>query len=186
MKTTGIIFAAVLMMSLGAAGKAPNIVVIMSDDHGYNDLGCYGSKEILSPHLDGLAAEGVRFTDFYVSSPVCSASRAAFLTGRYPYRFGLQGLGKVGTDILDHDEILLPELLKTQNYATAAIGKWHLGHTEGGFPTQRGFDHFTGILEGVSSYYTHLFHGKKPHGDLVAKCDERTRIDQAFIDSILM
>jgi arylsulfatase A-like enzyme len=157
-----LILATVLMLSFEVAGQPPNIVVIISDDHGYNDLGCYGSKEVLSPHLDKLAAQGVRFTDFYVTSPVCTSSRAAFLTGRYPYRYGLQGLRPVGTDILDHDETLLSELLKTKNYTTAAIGKWHLGHTEGGLPTQRGFDYFIGLLEGVSSYYTHLFHGKDP------------------------
>lgn len=141
----------------GVAADLPNVVVMMSDDHGYNDLGCYGSKEVLSPNLDKLAGHGVRFTSFYVTSPVCSSSRAAFLTGRYPHRYGLTGLRPVGTDVLDHREVLLPRFLKDKGYKTAAIGKWHLGHTPGGHPEERGFDSFYGILEGKADYYTHRF-----------------------------
>ncbi|VGO21986.1 Arylsulfatase [Pontiella sulfatireligans] len=134
----------------------------MSDDHGYQDLGCYGSPDIISPNLDKLARQGVRFTDFYVTHPVCTASRAAFLTGRYPDRFGLKGLAPRGHDTVPHDEKLLPEFLKTRGYKTAAIGKWHLGYTSGGTPEERGFDEFYGLLEGVATYRTHLYHGKEP------------------------
>jgi len=160
MKNQSIALLLMCMTCTGFAATAPRIVAILSDDHGYNDLGCYGSTEILSPNLDQLAAQGVRFTSFYVTSPVCSPSRAAFLTGRYPHRYGLTGLRPVGSDVLSHDEKLLPEFLKTKNYATAAIGKWHLGHTPGGHPLERGFDRFYGCLEGCVDYYTHLFHGK--------------------------
>lgn len=124
---------------------SPNIVLIYADDMGYGDLGCYGATKIRTPNLDAMAAEGVRFTDFYVAQPVCSASRAALLTGCYPNRIGISGA-------LDHrargglgDEDTIASLLKTQGYHTAAIGKWHLGHLPQFLPTRHGFDSFYGL-----------------------------------------
>nr|WP_256199311.1 sulfatase-like hydrolase/transferase [Verrucomicrobium spinosum] len=129
--------AAGLTLSPGsqAADRPPNIVIIFADDLGYGDLGCYGSPTIATPHLDQMAAEGLRFTDFYVASEVCTPSRAALLTGRYPVRSGMYGKRRVlfpnSTGGLPAGEITLPEALKARGYATAHVGKWHLGIHEG-------------------------------------------------------
>jgi len=126
--------------------KRPNIVLILADDLGYGDLGSYGNTKIHTPHLDRMAAQGLRFTDFYVAQSVCTASRAALLTGCYPNRIGMSGaLNHTSTTGIHPKEKLLSELLKTRGYATAAYGKWHLGHQPAFWPTNRGFDEFFGI-----------------------------------------
>jgi arylsulfatase len=128
-----------------AEDRPPNIVLIFTDDQGYGDVGVYGST-IPTPHLDRLAREGTRFTRFYVAQPVCSASRAALLTGCYPNRVGIHGaLGPTSTEALHHDEVTIAELLKPQGYATACIGKWHLGDTPEYLPTRQGFDEYYGL-----------------------------------------
>ena len=124
----------------------PNIVFIMADDLGYGDLGCYGAKDIQTPHVDRLAGEGTRFTSFYVAQAVCTASRAALLTGCYSNRVGMAGaLNHTSNTGLSQSETLLSELLKAQGYATAIYGKWHLGHSDPFLPTRRGFDEWFGI-----------------------------------------
>ncbi len=131
-----------------AAGSAkpPNFVFIFADDLGYGDLGCYGQKTIKTPRLDQMAAEGVRFTDFYVAAPVCTPSRAALLTGCYPLRVGLPAVLNVNSKIgISSEEITLAQVLKTRGYATACIGKWHLGCQKQFLPTRHGFDYFFGL-----------------------------------------
>ncbi|MEM7145870.1 MAG: sulfatase [Verrucomicrobiota bacterium] len=124
----------------------PNIVIMFADDQGYGDIGVYGAKGYETPNLDRMAAEGARFTDFYVSSPVCSASRAALLTGCYHGRVGMHGaIGPSSPIGLSHDETTIAELLKQQGYATAMFGKWHLGRPENMLPTNHGFDEYLGI-----------------------------------------
>lgn len=123
-----------------------NIVLIVADDLGYGDLGCYGSKTILTPRLDRMAKEGVRFTDAYAAAPFCSPSRAALLTGRLPARAGLPYVLFPGEHIgLPSEEITLAELLKGKGYATACIGKWHLGWDAPFRPQHQGFDLFFGV-----------------------------------------
>lgn len=128
----------------------PNIVMIYADDLGYGDLSCYGAKDHKTPHLDQLAAGGVRFTNFYVPTPYCAPSRCSLLTGRYPFRSGMvfnpapdAGINAVG---LPAEEVTIAELLKTRGYATTCIGKWHLGHTPQFLPRTQGFDEYYGIL----------------------------------------
>ncbi len=124
----------------------PNVVLIFVDDLGYADLGSYGTTAYQTPHLDRLAAEGARFTDFYVAQPVCSASRAALLTGAYPNRIGIRGALGPSSDFGIHpDETTLGELFQSRGYRTAIYGKWHLGHHPPFLPTQHGFDEFYGI-----------------------------------------
>jgi len=124
----------------------PNIILINCDDLGYGDLGCYGAEVHKTSHLDRLAAEGMRFTDHHVGSPVCSASRAALLTGCYPQRVGMPGVLFPGQDIgLHPDEETLGTRLKQQGYATQIVGKWHCGDQPEFLPTRFGFDHYFGI-----------------------------------------
>ncbi len=137
---------------LNAASDAPpNIVFILVDDQGYYDLGCYGATEVATPRIDAMAEQGTRFTDYYAAAPICSPSRAGLLTGCYPRR--------IGNEIWVHradsrsgihpDELTLPELLKTGGYATACIGKWHLGFHDAFLPRNQGFDHYFGLLHNL-------------------------------------
>ncbi len=143
--------------SLGLAGlgsfsgcrtpsRLPNIVIIFTDDQGYADVGCYGARGFETPHLDRMAEQGMRFTDFYVVQPVCGASRAALLTGCYPNRIGLMGAPDHNARHGIHaDEMTIAELLKQKGYATAIYGKWHLGHRLPFLPTRHGFDEYFGL-----------------------------------------
>lgn len=135
------------------AASKPNIVIILADDLGYGDLGCYGHPSIRTPHLDRMAAQGVRFTDFYSAAEVCTPSRAALLTGRYPVRSGMahdryRVLRRASTGHIPANETTLAEALKSAGYATAMVGKWHLGVwtiTPTGHPRRHGFDSFFGL-----------------------------------------
>lgn len=142
------LFAWVTCLLLGAAfaeAATPNVVIIFADDQGYHDVGCYGS-DIPTPHLDRLASQGMRFTQFYVSQAVCSASRAALMTGCYSNRIGILGaLGPNSKHGLHPGELTLAELLKQKGYATAVFGKWHLGHLEPHLPKRHGFDEYSGL-----------------------------------------
>jgi arylsulfatase A len=135
-----------LVTPLLAADRPPNVVLVYADDMGYADLGCYGNKVIRTPHIDGLAADGVRFTDFYVAQAVCSASRAALLTGCYPNRIGILGaLGPASRNGIHDRETTIAAMLKGRGYATAIYGKWHLGHHPPFLPTRHGFDDYFGL-----------------------------------------
>jgi arylsulfatase A len=140
--------AAAISLAFPAAfsqGK-PNFVIIFADDMGYGDAGCYGHPTIRTPHIDRMAAEGMRMTQFYVAASVCSASRASLLTGRLPVRCNVKGvLSPQDKKGLPQDERTIANLLKEAGYATACIGKWHLGHKSGYLPTDRGFDLYYGI-----------------------------------------
>lgn len=127
--------------SVSRTPSRPNIVVILADDLGYGDLSCYGHPTIRTPHLDALAARGMRLTNFYSASSVCTPSRAALLTGRYPIRTGLtQVLSPNSTTGLPASEFTIPQLLRRAGYATSIVGKWHLGDQPQFLPCQRGFD----------------------------------------------
>jgi arylsulfatase A len=147
-----------------AIAAPPNIVIITADNLGYGDVGCYGNRMIETPHLDRLAEQGVRCTDFYSASPTCTVSRASLLTGRYPQRHGLTnqlpGLeGNYGVG-LRASERLLPQLLRPLGYRTACFGKWNIGFAPGSRPTERGFDKFFGHASGNIDYYSHVYNGK--------------------------
>ena len=126
--------------------RPPNFVIVFADDLGYADIGCFGAAKIRTPNIDRLAAEGVRFTDFYVAQAVCSASRTALLTGCYPNRVGILGaLGPRSNHGIHDDERTIAEVLKARGYATAIYGKWHLGHHPKFLPTRHGFDDYFGL-----------------------------------------
>lgn len=132
--------------SAGSMTQRPNVVIILTDDQGYADVGVYGADGFETPHLDGLAREGMRFTSFYVPASICTPSRAALLTGRYPLRVGLPSvLFPRERQGLNPDEVTLAEVLRDQGYATAAFGKWHLGAHPKFLPLNHGFDRFLGL-----------------------------------------
>jgi len=146
------------------SGSRPNVVIILVDDLGYGDLGCYGATDMRTPHVDKLMSEGMRFDMFYANCPVCSPTRASVLTGRYPDMVGVPGVVRTHYDntwgYLRPDAKLLPALLKPAGYATAAIGKWHLGIAPPNLPNNRGFDFFHGFLgDMMDDYYNHRRHG---------------------------
>ncbi|MDQ3624631.1 MAG: sulfatase-like hydrolase/transferase, partial [Verrucomicrobiota bacterium] len=133
------------------AAERPNIIFIVADDLGYGELGCYGGKDVPTPHLDSLARNGVRFASGYVTAPFCAASRAALLTGRYQTRFGFEfnPLGAQNAEPaigLPVTERTLADALREGGYATALVGKWHLGGSARFHPQRRGFDEFFGFL----------------------------------------
>jgi len=150
-----------------AAAEKPNIILIITDDLGYADLGVTGAEGYETPALDRLAREGTFFSDFYVAQPVCSASRAAIFSGAYPNRIGIKG-GLNVSDVtgIHADETLLPELLQAEGYATVLLGKWHLGHHPIFNPTRHGFGRnnysvrserwrFIQYQDGSSEFYDH-------------------------------
>jgi arylsulfatase A-like enzyme len=134
----------------GSEPVRPNIVILFADDLGYGDLGSYGHPYNRTPNLDAMAAQGQRWTDFYVAAPVCSPSRGALLTGKLPNRSGLYGrkinvMFPGDTVGIPSDEVTLAEALKAQGYATGIVGKWHLGDAKAAFPTRHGFDYWYGL-----------------------------------------
>ena len=161
-----------------AGKRPPNIVLIVSDDQGYNDLGCYGGSEIKTPNLDRLAAGGTRLRSFYVTWPACTPSRGSLLTGRYPQRNGTYDMFR--NDLVDHDylypkdeyaiswemiggmdtrEVLIPRILKKAGYVSGIFGKWDLGQLQRFLPLQRGFDEFYGFTNTGIDYWTHERYG---------------------------
>ena len=145
--------------SAAAPKRKPNVILFYSDDQGYADLGCFGSKDIKTPHLDALAKAGAKLTDYYSAAPVCSPSRAALLTGLTPQRAGVPGNVRAGKDVvgLPGDRTTIAEVCKTQGYKTAVFGKWHLGTAKQSYPLGQGFDEYLCHHYGCISFYTHIF-----------------------------
>lgn len=192
--------AAAGMMLPGSAARAaetsrrPNVVVILADDLGYADLGCQGCKDVPTPHIDSLAANGVRFTSGYVSCPVCSPTRAGLMTGRYQERFGHEfnpGPPQTAPETfgLPLSEKTLADYLKAEGYATGLVGKWHLGYRPEYAPQKRGFDEFFGFLGGAHSYVDSLgdsanpiLRGTEPVAEKAYLTDAFTREAVQFIE----
>lgn len=148
------------------AAERPNVIVIFADDLGNADLGCQGATDIKTPALDALAARGTRFTQFYAAAALCSPSRAALMSGRYPLRVGLTGnapsqRGQKGG--LPAAEVTMAETFKAAGYATAHIGKWHLGYTPGQMPNDQGFDYSFGHMGGCIDNWSHFFYWQGPN-----------------------
>ncbi|WP_162339433.1 sulfatase family protein [Cyclobacterium salsum] len=151
------------------AQERPNVLVILTDDQGYMDLGSYGATDLRTPHIDRLAETGVKFTQFYAAAPVCSPSRAGFLTGKYNFNAGLFGnvapphRDPEGNSGLPTSEITMAELFKGNGYRTGLIGKWHLGHTPEKLPNGQGFDYFFGHQRGCIDNFSHFFYWSGPN-----------------------
>ncbi len=174
-------------LSLTAAARKPNVIIIYTDDQGSVDLNCYGSKDLVTPHMDGLAKRGVRFTQFYAAAPVCSPSRAGLLTGRYPVRAGMPGnagstKGKAG---LAASEVTIAETMKAGGYKTAHIGKWHLGYTPETMPNNQGFDYSFGHMGGCIDNYSHFFYWQGPNRHDLWRNGEEVFEDGKFFPELM-
>lgn len=160
---------ALLVLAMGPwAGAAPaaakpNIIWIMADDLGYGDLGCYGARDIPTPHIDSIAAQGVRCETFYAAASTCSPSRASILSGRYPETMGIGG-ALMGEGGLPAEVVTIAETLKSGGYTTGLIGKWHLGYEGNTLPNSQGFDEFYGHRGGKIDYFTHFDTAQKVKG----------------------
>jgi arylsulfatase A len=140
-------------------GQRPNLILIIADDLGYGDVSCFGSPDIVTPNLDAIASQGVRFSNFYVAAPICSPTRVSAMTGKYPHRTSLPDLPD--SHLPDHglspDEVMLPEVLKTAGYATGLTGKWHLGYSPKFRPRRQGFDEVVSELAGSADFWDHSY-----------------------------
>src|SRR4051794_12510547 len=148
-----------LQQSGASANGKPNILVIAADDLGCTDLGCYGASDLKTPNLDALAASGVQWTNWYSNAPVCAPARGSIMTGRYPQRHGVVQNGR---ELDPSKQKTLAALLKPNGYATALIGKWHLGRSPETVPNARGFDYFYGFHSGCVDFYSHRYYWGEP------------------------
>ncbi len=179
----------VITDSSSALSQRPNIIIIVGDDMGYADVGFHGCKDIPTPRLDGLAKSGVRFTNGYVTGPYCSPTRAGLMTGRYQQRFGHEFNPGGGLDVgLPLTETTIANRLKDAGYATALVGKWHLGGSDKHHPQRRGFDEFFGFLGGAHAYFPEkrggrtILRGTEPADEAEYLTDAFGREAVAFID----
>ena len=183
---------ALATLAVAAAERPPNLILILVDDQGYYDLGCYGAAEFATPRIDQLAAQGMRFTDYYAAAPICSPSRAGILTGCYPRRVGLATwVQRADSNIGVHpDELTLAELLRDAGYATACIGKWHLGAQRPFLPRAQGFGHYFGLLHNLDPLETVYFEkaGGVPlmrNGKVVKRPAEPAELTAAYTDEAI-
>lgn len=166
----------------------PNVVIIYSDDQGSLDLNCYGSDDLATPHLDRLASQGIRFTQMYSPSAICSASRAGLMTGRFPARAGVPGnvSSSKGRPGMPETEVTLAELLQAAGYVTGHVGKWHLGYTPETMPNGQGFQHSFGHMGGCIDNYSHFFYWNGPNRhDLWENGEEIFRDGRFFPDMMV-
>ncbi|MEN9634105.1 MAG: Arylsulfatase [Verrucomicrobiota bacterium] len=170
---------------VGSAATQPNLVIFYADDLGWGELGCQGDAEIPTPHIDSLAKNGIRFTNGYVAATYCSPSRAGLMTGRYPTRFGHEFNSVANVTGLRLDQTTLATRLKTLGYATAAIGKWHLGGGPEYRPTRRGFDEFFGTLANTPFFHPTNFVDSRVSNDVRAITDPTFYTTDAYAERAL-
>lgn len=183
----GLLAALVAAGSVAAAEQQPNVVILLADDQGWADLGCYGARDLRTPNLDRLAGEGVRFTSWYSAAPVCSPSRAAILTGRSPQAAGVPGnvASQHGRPGMPPDQVTLAERLKRLGYATGAVGKWHLGSSPGCAPNGQGFDRFFGFHAGCVDNFSHTFYWDTPHFHDLWRDDQEVHEDGVYLTDLV-
>ena len=177
----------------------PNVIFIMADDQGSVDAGCYGATDIKTPAIDSLAASGVRFTQFYSAAPICSPSRAGLLTGRYPWLVGMPNNGDAppsekddqldtytGKEGLPTNEINLPKLFQSAGYATAHIGKWHMGYGTGHKPLDLGFDYSFGFMGGCIDNYSHFSYWGGPNREDLWENNQRVQLPGRYFPDLMV
>ncbi len=170
-----------------AAPPSPNVVIFYADDMGRGDVGVYGCRDIATPNIDRLAGHGLRLEQYYASAPLCSPARAALLTGRYPLRAGLPGnvSSQPGAPGMPGSEITFGELAKTRGYATAVVGKWHVGSSEDCRPNAQGFDLFFGHHGGCIDFYSHWNYWTEPHVHDLHHNTREVREDGVYMTDII-
>ncbi len=183
---------------LAAESTKPNVIILMTDDQGSVDAGCYGAKDLVTPAVDSLATQGVRFTQFYSAAPVCSASRAGLLTGRYPWLAGMPSNGPAPPSESDDQletltgsglpakEITLAKMFRDAGYATAHIGKWHLGSGAGHKPLDHGFDYSFGFMGGCIDNYTHFFYWDGANRHDLWENNQRVRMPGHYFPDLMV
>lgn len=181
----GLLFCMMLIAWAAIAGR-PNVIIIFTDDQGSVDMNIYGSEDLHTPHMDKLARSGTRFTQFYSAAPVCSPSRVGLLTGRTPQHGGLEGNVPPGSPGMPSEQVTLAEELKKAGYATAHIGKWHLGHSEATLPNGQGFDYSFGHHLGCIDNYSHFFYWNGPNRHDLWRNDEEVFHDGEFFPELMV
>lgn len=183
---------------LKAAEPKPNVVVILSDDLGSVDHGCYGATDLVTPAVDSLAAHGVRFTQFYSAAPVCSPARAALLTGRYPWLVGMPNnapsppteaddqLNTLTGAGLSPEAVTLADMFRDAGYATAHIGKWHLGYSVGHRPLDHGFDYSFGFMDGCIDNFSHFFYWDAANRHDLWENNRRVRLPGRYFPDLMV
>jgi len=168
--------------------RRPNVVLILTDDQGTVDMNVYGAKDLATPHMDGLARRGVRFTQFYAAAAVCSPSRAGLLTGRYPVRAGVPGnvSSTEGHAGMPAEQVTLAETLKAAGYATAHIGRWHLVYTPETMPNAQGYDFSFGHMGGCIDNWSHFFYWRGPNRHDLHRNSERVYREGSFFPDLMV
>lgn len=181
-----IIFSFFLINLSFIAAEKPNVIIIYTDDQGTLDMNCYGAKDLNTPHMDKLASEGIRWTQFYSAAPVCSPSRAALLTGLTPQNAGVPGNVGLTSEGMPSNRVTIAEQLKTAGYKTANIGKWHLGHHKETVPNGQGFDHQFGHYVGCIDNYSHFFYWAGPNKHDLFRNDKEVFYPGKFFQDLMV
>jgi len=185
-------FLMLVLMTVLAATFAqtdrPNVILIYADDQGWTDLHSFGGTDLHTPVLDELGAAGVRFTNFYAASPICSPSRASVLTGRYPQRAGLPEMASSlkGVAGMPAEQYTIGELFRDAGYKTAHIGKWHVGYTPETMPNAQGFDHSYGFMGGCIDNYSHFFYWNGPNRHDLWRNGEEIHEDGQYFPDLMV
>jgi arylsulfatase A len=170
------------------ADRPPNVVLIFTDDQGTVDMNIYGADDLTTPHMDSIASRGVRFTQFYAAAPVCSPSRAGLLTGRFPLRAGVPGnvSSMEGEAGMPADQITIADMLRAAGYATAHIGKWHLGYTPETMPNNQGFEFSFGHMGGCIDNWSHFFYWQGPNRHDLHRNGRRVYRDGEYFPALMV
>ena len=187
-KTLPILVITLSLCSISSANRKPNIIIILTDDQGSIDAGCYGAKDLETPNIDKIAERGIRFTQFYAAAPVCSPSRAGLLTGRYPINAKVPGntTSIKGRPGMPSEQITIAEHFKNAGYATAHIGKWHLGYIPEHMPNAQGFDYSFGHMGGCIDNYSHFFYWQGPNRHDLHKNGKEIFEDGKFFPDLMV
>ena len=174
--------------AVSSEARKPNVILIYTDDQGSIDLNCYGAKDLYTPHLDQLAKKGIKFSQFYSAAPVCSPSRAAVLTGRFPQHAGVPGnvSSAQGHAGMPSSQTTIAEMMKSAGYATAHIGKWHLGYTPDTMPNGQGFDTSFGHMGGCIDNWSHFFYWNGPNRHDLWRNGEEIWEDGQFFPDLMV